>query len=124
MRLLLLLLRLLLILLLLLLLLCNCYKAPVCNSWVFFLFQLLLCIFFPSGQPIRRVLHSGTIGTTALAICFPKLRLYILTHTNYDRLKAFVKQQTTNFNQKRAENPFVKEVQTPVHETVNSEGAC
>ena len=78
--------------------------------------------FFPSGQPIRRVLHSGTIGTTALAICFPKLRLYILTHTNYDRLKAFVKEQTTNFNQKRAENPFVKEVQSPVHETVNSEG--
>ena len=43
-----------------------------------------------------------------------------------------MKEQTTNFNQKRAENPFnqkrsenpfVKEVQTPVHETVNHEGA-
>ena len=44
-----------------------------------------------------------------------------------------MKEQTINFNQKRAENPFnqkrsenpfVKEVQTPVHETVNPEGAC
>ncbi|KAK2546863.1 hypothetical protein P5673_033403 [Acropora cervicornis] len=30
---------------------------------------------FIVGQPIRRVLHFGTIGTTALATCFPKLRL-------------------------------------------------
>ena len=28
----------------------------------------------------------------------------------------------TNSNQKRAEKPFVKEVQTPVYETVNPEG--
>ena len=44
-----------------------------------------------------------------------------------------MKEQTTNFNQKRAENPFnekrsenpfVREVQSPVHEIVNPEGAC
>ena len=28
----------------------------------------------------------------------------------------------TKFNQRRAENPFVKKVQTPVHETVNPVG--
>ena len=56
-----------------------------------------------------------------------------ITLNDYDRLKAFVKEEATTFNQKRAENPFnqkrsensfIKEVQTPVHETVNSEGAC
>ena len=73
------------------------------------------------GRQIRRILYSGALGTTALAICHPKQAVDI-TLTNYDRLKAFVKKQTTNFKQKRAENPFVKEVQTPVHETVNPEG--
>jgi len=42
-----------------------------------------------------------------------------ITLTNNDRLKAFVKEQITKFNQGRAENPFVKEVQTSVHETVD-----
>ena len=30
-----------------------------------------------------------------------------------------MKKQMTKFNQRRAEKPFVKKVQTPVHETVN-----
>ncbi|XP_015772988.1 PREDICTED: uncharacterized protein LOC107351206 [Acropora digitifera] len=69
-------------------------------------------------RPIRRIFYSGAIGTTALAICYPKQAVDI-TLTNYDRLKAFVKEQMTNLNQKRAEKPFVKEVQTPLHEATN-----
>ena len=79
------------------------------------------CFFFALGRPIRRILYSGALGTTALAICYPKQAVDI-TLTNYDKLKEFLKEQMTNFNQKRAANPLVKEVQTPVHETVNPEG--
>ena len=79
---------------------------------------IALTSFFPLGRPIRRILHSGAIGTTALAICYPKQAVDI-TLTNYDRLKAFVKEQITKFNRRRAENPLVKEVQTSVHETVD-----
>ena len=34
-----------------------------------------------------------------------------ITLINLDKLNAFVKEQVTNFNQKRAEKPFQKEVQ-------------
>ncbi|XP_074607529.1 uncharacterized protein LOC141860350 [Acropora palmata] len=71
-------------------------------------------------RPIRRIFYSGAVGTTAVAICYPKQAVDI-TLTNYDRLKAFVKEQITNLNQKRAEKPFVKEVQTPLHEAANPE---
>lgn len=55
------------------------------------------------------------------AICYLKLAVDV-TLTNYNRLKAFVKEQMINFNQNRAENPLVKKVQTPIDETVDPEG--
>ena len=85
---------------------------------LFFPIAFTTPFFSPLGRPIRRIFYSGAIGTTALAICYPKQAVDI-TLTNYDRLKAFVKEQMTNLNQKRAEKPFVKEVQTPLHEATN-----
>ena len=88
---------------------------------LFFPIAFTTPFFSPLGRPIRRILYSGAIGATALAICYPKQAVDI-TLTNYDRLKAFVKEQMTNLNRKRAERPFVKEVQTPLHEAANPEG--
>ena len=76
--------------------------------------------FFPLGRLIRRTLYSGALGATVLPICYPKQAVDI-TLTNYDNIKAFMKEQMTKFYQRRAENPFVKGGQTPVHETVSPE---
>ena len=82
---------------------------------VFFLFFAFL------GRPVRRILYSGVLGTTALAICYPKQAVDI-TLANYDRLKAFMKEQISNFNQKKAEQPVIEEAQSVVEETVIPEG--
>ncbi|XP_068735032.1 MICOS complex subunit MIC27-like [Montipora capricornis] len=72
-------------------------------------------------RPVRRILYSGVLGTTALAICYPKEAVDI-TLANYDRLKAFMKEQISNFNQKKAEQPVIEEAQSVVEETVIPEG--
>ena len=72
------------------------------------------------GRPIRRILYSALLGTTAAAICYPKYAVDV-TLANYDRLKVFTKKQLNTFNQKRAEQPAIKELESPVEEAVVSE---
>ena len=72
------------------------------------------------GRPIRRIFYSALLGTTAAAICYPKYAVDV-TLANYDRLKVFTKEQLDTFNQKRAEQPAVKELENPVEEVVVSE---
>ena len=72
------------------------------------------------GRPIRRILYSAVLGTTAAAICYPKQAVEIAL-ADYDRLKVFIKEQLNTFNQRRAEQPVIKELESPVRETVISE---
>lgn len=72
------------------------------------------------GRPIRRILYSALLGTTAAAICYPKYAVDV-TLANYDRLKVFTKKQLNTFNQKREEQPAIKELGNPVEEAVVSE---
>lgn len=72
------------------------------------------------GRPIRRILYSAVLGTTAAAICYPKQAVEIAL-ADYDRLKVFIKEQLNTFNQKRAEQPAIKELESPVKESVTSE---
>ena len=77
-------------------------------------------VFFPLGRPIRRIFYSAVLGTTAAAICYPKQAVDIAL-ANYDRLKVFVKEQQNKFNQKRAEQVALKELEKAVEQTGISE---
>lgn len=56
------------------------------------------------------------MGTTAAAICYPKQAVEI-TQTNYQRLKVFINEQRTKYNQRQAEKAAKEELKTPVAET-------
>ena len=43
-----------------------------CFVFFFFSSNCFNAFFFPLDHPIRRILYSGLIGATALAICFPR----------------------------------------------------
>ena len=74
-----------------------------------------------SGRPIRRIFFASVLGTTAAAICYPKQAVDI-TQTNYRRLKVFVKEQRSKYNQKQAEKAAKEELKTPVEEGQALEG--
>ena len=65
-------------------------------------------------------MFSALLGTTAAAICYPKYAVDV-TLANYDRLKVFTREQLNAFNQKRAEQPAIKELESPVEEAAISE---
>ena len=56
------------------------------------------------------------MGTTAAAICYPKQAVDI-TKTNYQRLKVFVNEQWSQYNQKQAEKAAKEQLKTSTAET-------
>jgi len=67
-------------------------------------------------RPIRRIFFASVLGTTAAAICYPKQAVDI-TQTNYQRLKVFVNEQRSNYNQKQAEKAAKEELKLRAEET-------
>lgn len=72
--------------------------------------------FYIPGRPIRRIFFASILGTTAAAICYPKQAVDI-TQTNYQRLKVFVNEQRSKYNQKQAEKAAKEELKLRAEET-------
>ena len=72
--------------------------------------------FYILGRPIRRIFFASILGTTAAAICYPKQAVDI-TQTNYQRLKVFVNDQRSKYNQKQAEKAAKEELKLRAEET-------
>ena len=89
------------------------------------MFPHVLKLFFPviadhyfyiPGRPVRRIFFASVLGTTAAAICYPKQAVDI-TQTNYQRLKVFVNEQRSKYNQKQAEKAAKEELKLRAEET-------